>query len=62
MNSVNPLLIPMRVFESCLSHVTTSMQHSNSILDNPWSWSILVLLFFSPKKQPTATSCLKTLM
>jgi hypothetical protein len=33
MNSLNPLLIPLRVFESCLSHVTASIDHPNSILD-----------------------------
>ncbi len=33
MNSVNPLLIPLRVFESCLSHVTASIERPNSILD-----------------------------
>ena len=34
MNSVNPLLIHLRVYESCLSHVITSIEHPNSILDS----------------------------
>ena len=33
MCGVPVLLIPLRVFESCLSHVTASIEHPNSILD-----------------------------